>query len=53
MIKSRRIRWTRHIACMEKMRNAYKILIGKREWKRSVGRQIGRREDNMNFDRLE
>jgi hypothetical protein len=29
VIKSRRMRWTRHVARMEEMRNAYKILIGK------------------------
>jgi hypothetical protein len=27
-IKSRRMRWVRHVARMEVMRNAYKILVG-------------------------
>jgi hypothetical protein len=26
---SRRMRWTAHAACMEEMRNAYNILVGK------------------------
>jgi hypothetical protein len=33
MIKSRRMRWVRHAACMTVMRNAYKILVGKPEGK--------------------
>jgi hypothetical protein len=35
-IKSRRMGWTRHVACMGDMRNVYKILFGKR--KRQLGR---------------
>jgi hypothetical protein len=27
MIKSRRMRWLGHVACMEEMRNAYRILV--------------------------
>jgi len=34
LIKSRRMRWTRHVAHMGEMRNAYKILVGKPEGKR-------------------
>jgi hypothetical protein len=33
VVKSRRIRWARHVAHMGKMRNAYKILIVKPEWR--------------------
>jgi hypothetical protein len=29
-----RIRWTRHVMCTVKMRNAYRILAGKSEGKR-------------------
>jgi hypothetical protein len=29
MIKSRRMRWAGHIARMQKMRNAYRVLLGK------------------------
>jgi hypothetical protein len=38
VIKSRRIRWTGHVACMGEMRNAYSILVGKPEGKRPLGR---------------
>jgi hypothetical protein len=38
VIKSRRMRWAGHIACMGKMRNAYNILVGKPEGKRPLGR---------------
>jgi hypothetical protein len=33
VIKSRRSRWTRHVVLMGEMRNVYKILAGKPEWK--------------------
>jgi hypothetical protein len=38
MIKSRRMRWAGHVARMGKKRNAYGILVGKAEGKRSLGR---------------
>jgi hypothetical protein len=34
--------WTRHVACMEKMNNALKILVENREWKRPLGRPMRR-----------
>jgi hypothetical protein len=37
MIKSRKLRWTRHVAGMGEMRNEYKV--GKPERKRPLGRQ--------------
>jgi hypothetical protein len=36
-IKSRRMRWTGHIACMREKRGAYRILVGKPEGRRPVG----------------
>jgi hypothetical protein len=36
MIKSRRMRWVRHAALIEEMRNAYGILVGKPEGKRPL-----------------
>jgi hypothetical protein len=39
MITSRRIRWTRFLARMGAMRNAYKILVGKPEGKRILKTQ--------------
>jgi hypothetical protein len=50
MIKSRRMRWAEHIACVGEMRNAYKILVGKAEEKISLGRQRSRREDNIKME---
>jgi hypothetical protein len=38
MIKSRRLIWTRHVARMGKKRNAYRLLVGKQEGKRPLGR---------------
>jgi hypothetical protein len=39
MTKSRMMKWVEHEACMREMTNAYKIVFGKHEWKKSVGRQ--------------
>jgi hypothetical protein len=38
MIKSRWMRWAGHVARMGKKRNAYRILVGKPEGKRPLGR---------------
>jgi hypothetical protein len=46
MIKSRRMRWTQHVACMKEMRNAYDTLVRKSEGKRPPERPR-RREDNI------
>jgi len=45
MIKSRKIRWTVHVAYMREMRNAYQRLVGKHERKRLFGRLRRRWED--------
>jgi hypothetical protein len=34
MIKSRRMRWARHVECMGEIRSVCKILVGKPERKR-------------------
>jgi hypothetical protein len=39
MNKSRRMRWAGHVARMGENRNAYRILVGKPERKRPLGRQ--------------
>jgi hypothetical protein len=39
MMKSRRIRWAGHVARMGEKRNAYRILVGKPEGKRPLGRR--------------
>jgi hypothetical protein len=36
MIKSRRMRWARHVACTGKKRNAHRILVGKSEEKKAT-----------------
>jgi hypothetical protein len=47
MIKSRRMRWAWHVACMGDERNAFKILVGKPEGKRPLRRTRCRWQDNM------
>ena len=47
MIKSRRLRWTGHVARMEEGRSAFKILTGKPTGKRPLGRPRHRWEDNI------
>jgi hypothetical protein len=50
MIKSRRMRWAGHVARMEETRNAYRILVGKPEGKRPLGRPRYRWVDNIQMD---
>jgi hypothetical protein len=45
VIKYRRMRYPGHVACMGDMINAYKILIGKPEGKKLLGRPRCRWED--------
>jgi hypothetical protein len=47
MIKSRRMRWAGHVERMRSKRNAYRILVGKPEGKRSLGRSRHRRVGNV------
>jgi hypothetical protein len=37
-VKSRRMRWAGHVACMGEERKLYKVLVGKPEGKRPLGR---------------
>jgi hypothetical protein len=50
MIKSRRMRWEGHVARMEEKRNTYRILVGKPEGKRPLGRPRRRWVDNIKMD---
>jgi hypothetical protein len=50
MIKSRRMRWAGHVAGMGQTRNAYRILEGKPEGKRLLGRPRRRQVDNIRLD---
>jgi hypothetical protein len=47
IIKSRRMRWAGHVARMEETRNTYRILVGKPEGKRPLGRPRCRWVDNI------
>ena len=50
MIKSRRLRWTGHVARMEDDRSAFKILTGKPTGNRPLRRPRRRVEDNIRMD---
>jgi hypothetical protein len=50
MIKSRRMRWAGHAARMGSTRNAYRMLVGKREGKRPLGRPRHKWVDNIKMD---
>jgi hypothetical protein len=50
MIKSRRMRWAGHVARMGEKRNAYRILVGKPEGSRPLGRPRRRRVYNIKLD---
>ena len=47
MIKSRRISWAGHVARMGERRVVYRVLVGKPEGKRPLGRPRRRWEDNI------
>ena len=49
-IKSRRLRWTGHVARMEQFRNAYRVLVRKPEGNRPLGRPRRGWEDNIKMD---
>ena len=50
VIKSRRMRWAGHVAHMEEGRGVHKVLVGKPEGKRPLGRPRRRWEDNIKMD---
>jgi hypothetical protein len=54
MIKSRRMKWSGHVACIGAMRNTYKVLVGKLEGKESLGRLRLRWKHNIKiaFEKL-
>jgi hypothetical protein len=53
IIKTRRMRWAWHVARKGEKRNAYRLLLGKPEGKRSIGRPRCRWVDNIKMDLLE
>ena len=50
LIKSRRMRWAGHIACMGERKGLYRVLVGKPEGKRPIGRPRHRWDDNIKMD---
>jgi hypothetical protein len=50
VIKSRRLRWAGHVALMGERRGAYRVLVGKPEGRRPLGRPRHGWEDNIKMD---
>jgi len=50
VIKSRRMRWAVHVARMGERSGVYRVLVGKPEGKRPLGRPRCRWEDNIKMD---
>jgi hypothetical protein len=48
--KSRRMRWAGHVARMGEGRDVYRVLVGRPEGKRPLGRPRRRWEDNIKMD---
>ena len=50
VVKSRRMRWAGHVARMGEGRVVHRVLVGKPEGKRPLGRSRRRWEDNIKMD---
>jgi hypothetical protein len=50
MVKSRRMRWAGHVSRMGAERGVHRVLVGKPEGKRQLGRPRRRWEDNIKMD---
>jgi len=50
VIKSRRKRWAEHVAHMGEETGVYRVLVGKPEGKKPLGRPRRRWEDNIKMD---
>jgi len=50
VIKSRRMRWVGHVACMGEERGVYRVLVGKPEGRRPLGRPRRRWVYNIRMD---
>jgi hypothetical protein len=53
IMKSGRMRWAEHVARMGEKRNVYRLLVGKPEGKRPLGRPRLKWIDNIKMDLLE
>jgi len=50
VVKSRRMRWPGHVARMGEGRGVHRVLVGKPEGKRTLGRPTRRWEDNIKMN---
>jgi hypothetical protein len=50
VIKSRRMRWARHVVRMGEGRGVYRVLVGRPKGKRPLGRPRHKWEDNLHMD---
>jgi hypothetical protein len=50
VIKSRRMRWAGHVACMGEGRGVYRVLVGRPKGKKPLGRPKRGQEDNIKRD---
>jgi hypothetical protein len=50
VIKSMRMRWAGHVACMGQGRDVYRILVGRPEGKRPLGRPRRRWDENIKLE---
>jgi hypothetical protein len=50
MIKSRRMRWVGHVACMGEWRGVYRVLVGEAQREETTGKTMHRWEDNIKMD---
>jgi len=50
VIISRRMRWARHVACMGEKRVVCRVLVGKPEGRRPIGKRRRRWEGNIKLD---
>jgi len=50
VIKSRRMKWAGHVACMGEERGVYRVLVGKPKGRRSLGRPRRRWMVNIRMD---
>jgi hypothetical protein len=50
VVKSRRVRWAGHVARMGEGRRVYRLLVGRPEVKKPLGRPRRKWEDNIKMD---
>jgi len=50
VFKSRRMKWAVHVECIGERRGVYRVLLGKPEGKRPLGRPRSRWVDNIKMD---